>query len=835
MKPTAALSRPGHVLPSTFRRTILAAVTGCGLLGSVLFAAPSPYLYGIHDHDPHPSEFLNRIKNGTGGTGGWVTATVAVGANPNDFGGADFSALAADGHTVICRINYGYFPDGTIPVASKYDDFAARCKNFVANSAGCTIWLIGNETNLAAEWPFDDSNNRFNYISPQDYANCFRKVYNAIKSVRPNDIVLPQPTAPWGGPYGPGQFNVNGVNYPHDGVPLNWVQYQFQMLVALTNSGAVDGISLHIGSRGYRYEDIHSTQQVNAGGQNLYWSFYVYKDWIEHGIPQSLYHLPLYVTECNGLYFWKGGGPPGEDPTQHYESGWVQEVFAEVNRYNQLAATTGKPIMRCVNFYRWCAYCDGWNIDGASNPYKAQILSDLAEAVAALYTWPIHVAPTNPPAAPTGLTATVGNARVNLAWQSVPFATSYHVKRSTLNNGPYSIISSNVIGSGFIDTSFTPNTTYYYVVSAVNAAGESPNSNQTSATPTNGLPDVVVTSVAWTPTNLMTGTSMVFRATVRNQGSAPTPTSAAVPLGVGFSVGAGNYTWATHTSPLAAGASVTLTATGGADGSNRWLASPGQHTVIANADDVNRFPEALEDNNTRSANFTVFSPGHAINSGGAAAGGFAADTHVSGGYAYSVSNAIDTSGVSNPAPQAVYQSERWNEFTYTFPNLMPGALHSVRLHFAEIFMNAAGLRRFHVAINGTQVLTNLDVFAEAGGKFRALTKQFDAVANAAGNITVSFIQGASDWPKCSGIEVNFLSSVVAPPRVTPTLTGNNEVTLSWRAFPGRTYRVECKIDLNDSVWLELEQPIKNNGNSCSITLTVTGTQRFFRVRESEAD
>jgi hypothetical protein len=730
--------------------------------GPAALAAESPFLYGIHDHEPAPTEFLNRIKTGTGGTGGWVTATVAVGANINDFSGADFSALANAGHTVICRINYGYFPDGTIPVAAKWDAFATRIKNFVAASSGCTIWLIANETNLAAEWPFDSSNNRFNYISPQDYAACFRKVYDAIKSVRPEDKILPQALAPWGGPYGAGSFNVGGTDYPHDGVPLNWVVYLNQMLTAIAASGPVDGIALHIGSRGYSYADVHSTSKVNAGGQNLYWSFYVYKDWVDYGIPPSLYHLPIYVTECNGLYYWKGGGPPGEPTDKHYEPGWMQEIFAEFNRYNQSAATNGRPIVRCVNFYRWCAYCDGWNIDGADNPYRGQILADLDASVAQLYRWPTNVIPTDPPAAPAGLTATVGNGKVTLTWNGVAFANTYTIKRATVSDGPYAVIASNVTATTYVNTSFTPGTPYFYRVTARNTVGESPESNTASATPTNGLPDVIVTAVSWTPSTILGGTTVVFRATVKNQGSAPTPTT----LGVGFAVSSGgNYTWASQGASLAAGASVTLTANGGADGSNRWLASPGPHTVTANADDINRFEEGLEDNNTLSATFNVLNSSYAVNSGGAAAGAFAADAHVSGGYSYAVSDAIDVSGVANPAPAAVYQSERWQNFTYTFGNLMPGATHTVRLHFAEIFYDAAGLRRFHVALNNTRVLTNLDVWAEAGGKFRALVKSFTAGADADGNLTVSLTQGAADWPKCSGIEILF----VAPPVNTPPL------------------------------------------------------------------
>src|SRR5437899_7161377 len=102
------------------------------------YGAESPYLYGIHDHNPDPTEYLSHITNATG-AGGWITATVAVGANTNDFSGANFTGLSNARHTIICRINYGYFPDGTIPVPAKYDDFAVRCKNFVANSTGCNI------------------------------------------------------------------------------------------------------------------------------------------------------------------------------------------------------------------------------------------------------------------------------------------------------------------------------------------------------------------------------------------------------------------------------------------------------------------------------------------------------------------------------------------------------------------------------------------------------------------------------------------------------------------------------------------------------------------------
>lgn len=787
-------------------------------------AAESPFLYGIHDHDPDPSEFLNRVKAGTGGTGGWVTATVAVGANTNDFGGANFTALANAGHTVICRINYGYFPDGTIPVASKYDDFAVRCKNFVANSSGCNIWLIGNESNLNAEWPFDATNNRFNYLSPASYASCFRKVYNAIRSIRPNDKIMPQALAPWGGPYGP-TANLNGSGYPADGVPLNWVQYCYQMLTNIQASGPLDGIPLHIGSRGYTYADIHSTNKVNAGGQNLFFSFYVYKDWIDYGIPPSLYHLPLYVTECNGLYYWKGGGPPGEDLTKHYEPGWMQEIFAEFNRYNQSAATNGRPIFRCVNFYRWCAFCDGWNMDGASNPYKTQILSDLDASVAQLYRWPTNVISTNPPAAPTGLVATVGSGQVALNWNTVAFANTYRVKRATISGGPYSVIASNHTTANYVNTSFTPNTTYYYRATAENANGESPDSNTASATPTNGLPDVIVTQIGWTAATIGPGTNVVFRATVKNQGAGATPNGTI--LGVGFLVDSVQYAWSGgYSSALAAGSSITLTADGGPVG-NFWTATPGAHTVTANVDDINRFPEGDEGNNVLNTNITVYVPGYALNTGGSNAANFAADNFWSGSTnLFSVATAIDTNGVAFAAPQSVYQTERWGNFTYTLPNLMPGRAYTVRLHFAEISpsVTTANDRRFHVSINGTPVLSNFDVFAAAGGKFRAVTRTFTASANGSGQINIALTKGTSNEAKLSGVEV-------APP--PPNFSGWNisggNVVLNWLSYPGKNYRVQYKNSLAAPTWSNLSGDVSGTGETVSKSDSLSQTSRFFRI------
>jgi subtilisin family serine protease len=88
------------------------------------------------------------------------------------------------------------------------------------------------------------------------------------------------------------------------------------------------------------------------------------------------------------------------------------------------------------------------------------------------------------PAAPTGLVATPGDARVTLSWNPAIRASSYRVKRATVSGGPYTTIASGVSTASYLDTSGVNNgVTYHYVVTGVNVAGDGPNSSQASATP----------------------------------------------------------------------------------------------------------------------------------------------------------------------------------------------------------------------------------------------------------------------------------------------------------------------------------------------------------------
>jgi len=141
-----------------------------------------------------------------------------------------------------------------------------------------------------------------------------------------------------------------------------------------------------------------------------------------------------------------------------------------------------------------------------------------------------------------------------------------------------------------------------------------------------------------------------------------------------------------------------------------------------------------------------------INCGGPAVGPFIADADFAGGGTINHTNTINLSGVTNPAPMAVYQSARVGHFSYTLPGFNPGSSHTVRLHFAETFFKTTGSRTFNVSINGTTVLTNFDIVAAAGTINKAVIEQFTPPASSTGDYVITFTS-VINQSLVSGIEI----------------------------------------------------------------------------------
>ena len=144
-----------------------------------------------------------------------------------------------------------------------------------------------------------------------------------------------------------------------------------------------------------------------------------------------------------------------------------------------------------------------------------------------------------------------------------------------------------------------------------------------------------------------------------------------------------------------------------------------------------------------------------INTGGlqTIAGGqiFMGDDFSSGGAIGEVSIPIASTN-----DDALYQSERFGEFTYEIPVPAAGN-YDIRLHFAETFFGVGsqpggpGSRVFNVSIEGNPVLANFDILGEVDAA-TALQKELDNIAVSDGFASISFTSVTQN-PKISGIEI----------------------------------------------------------------------------------
>ncbi len=120
---------------------------------------------------------------------------------------------------------------------------------------------------------------------------------------------------------------------------------------------------------------------------------------------------------------------------------------------------------------RWFGHIDAVSISGVGLTPSAFVLEDMLLL-----------------AAPTGLAAESGNHQVYLSWNVISNATSYAVKRSLTSGGPYTVLSSPTT-TNFLHSGMPNGLHFYYVVAAVNALGEGPNSEEADAIPSVDITD----------------------------------------------------------------------------------------------------------------------------------------------------------------------------------------------------------------------------------------------------------------------------------------------------------------------------------------------------------
>jgi len=118
--------------------------------------------------------------------------------------------------------------------------------------------------------------------------------------------------------------------------------------------------------------------------------------------------------------------------------------------------------------------------------------------------------PVPPATAPGSFIGIFDSSSVNLSWSSVPGAVGYIIRRATSSTGPF-IYVQNVTETLYTDTGLSTSQTYFYQISAVNAAGVSASSSATVVPPPtapislSAFPGNTQVTLNWTPVGGVTG------------------------------------------------------------------------------------------------------------------------------------------------------------------------------------------------------------------------------------------------------------------------------------------------------------------------------------------
>ena len=157
----------------------------------------------------------------------------------------------------------------------------------------------------------------------------------------------------------------------------------------------------------------------------------------------------------------------------------------EAGRSSSMTLTPSSLGRTTQNYIGRSQYSADTYLKGCVDEFRIYADALSAAEVAALYAEQIPVIP--PP--PTSLTAVaVSSSQIDLTWTPSAGAAGYNIKRSTVSGGPYTLIAANVTTPTFSDVGLSEATTYYYVVSAVNSAGESADSAQAEAATLDSAP-----------------------------------------------------------------------------------------------------------------------------------------------------------------------------------------------------------------------------------------------------------------------------------------------------------------------------------------------------------
>lgn len=145
------------------------------------------------------------------------------------------------------------------------------------------------------------------------------------------------------------------------------------------------------------------------------------------------------------------------------------------------AAQAGGPYYTVATLLNGTTYADANLTAGSTYYYVVTAANEGGESIASPQANATALPPL--PGIPANLSAgAISASKIKLAWTVSSDAESYNVQRATTSGGPYTTIATGLTATDFTDSGLAAGEAYYYVVTAVNAAGESSASNEAVAT-----------------------------------------------------------------------------------------------------------------------------------------------------------------------------------------------------------------------------------------------------------------------------------------------------------------------------------------------------------------
>ncbi len=357
------------------------------------------------------------------------------------------------------------------------------------------------------------------------------------------------------------------------------------------------------------------------------------------------------------------------------------------------------------------------------------------------------------PATPSGLAANpTSPTLITVTWNAVAGVTTYLLERSPNGASGWTTLN-NVTPSGnatesYLDGSVLASTQYFYRISSTNSAGTgtaSASVNATTPAPAFSAP-ASLTATVNSSTQITLNWSAVTGATNYKIERSPD--------------GQTGWTQVGATTTALTLANTGLTATTRyyyrVKANNGTVDSSPSPTASA----ITLQPTALSTVRIETGGTTNYVDTHGNT--------WIADKYFSGGY-----TGTSTFAVGNTTDPSLYYSRRWTNFTYAIP--VTNGTYDLNLYFAETRLTGPNQRVFNVFAEGTKILSNFDIFAQAGFQ-NALIKSF-TIPVTDGTLNLQF-QNVTDEAIVSAIEVLPLTPA-APTTLTGTAQSSSQVTLNW--------------------------------------------------------